>query len=51
MSTVLWACAFLFFRTGIIPLREIDLSEIEIIEREKELRPAEKILPWYRVLV
>ncbi|KAL6250486.1 hypothetical protein RBB50_002788 [Rhinocladiella similis] len=47
----LWACAFLFFRSGIIPLREIDLSEIEIIEREKELRPAEKKLPWYRVLV
>jgi hypothetical protein len=47
---VLWAAAQLVYRTGFISLQAMDLSEIEIIEREKAEATWEKPLPWYRAL-
>jgi hypothetical protein len=47
----MWGIAWLYLRDGIIPLRELDFSEFEKIEMERELAPEEKKLPWYRVLV
>ncbi|KAH8896908.1 hypothetical protein GQ53DRAFT_819159 [Thozetella sp. PMI_491] len=48
---VLWAISWFILRDRIISLRQIDLSEIEVIERERESKPEEKKLPWYRVLI
>ncbi|EXJ78263.1 hypothetical protein A1O3_09424 [Capronia epimyces CBS 606.96] len=49
---VLWLGAWLFInRAAIPPLRDVDLSEMQIIEREREVQPEEKALPWYRVLI
>ncbi|KAH7131110.1 amino acid permease/ SLC12A domain-containing protein [Dactylonectria macrodidyma] len=50
LSLVLWAGAFIFLCNPIIPLNEIDLSEMQIIEREREEEEQEEKLPWYRVL-
>ncbi|KAF5014080.1 hypothetical protein F66182_15067 [Fusarium sp. NRRL 66182] len=47
----LWGVSWYFFRSPIIPLRQLDFSELTTIEMEKELAPEEKKLPWYRVLV
>lgn len=47
----LWGISLYFFRTPIIPLRQLDFSELTTIEMEKELAPEEKKLQWYRVLV
>jgi amino acid transporter len=46
----LWAGSFLFFRDRIVSLRDMDLSEIHLIEAERDAAPLEKKLPWYRVL-
>lgn len=46
----LWGGAYCFFRTGIIPLDRVDLSEIEIIDREREAEEFGPKLAWYRVL-
>ncbi|OKL59901.1 hypothetical protein UA08_04539 [Talaromyces atroroseus] len=46
----MWGIAWYFLRSGIIPLRELDFSELDQIEMEKELAPEEKKLRWYRVL-
>ncbi|KAF5000829.1 hypothetical protein FGRMN_1437 [Fusarium graminum] len=46
----LWGGAYFFLRTPIVPLKTMDLSEMEVIEREKENAPEEEKLPWYRVL-
>jgi yeast amino acid transporter len=51
ISTALWGISWIILRDKIIPLRDIDLSEIELIEREREMEVQEKKLPWYRVLV
>jgi hypothetical protein len=34
-----------------VSLEKMDLSEIETIERERELAAPEKKLPWYRVVI
>ncbi|KAI1621839.1 amino acid permease [Exophiala viscosa] len=48
----LWAVAWLFYRTKPLKLSQIDLSEIEQIEREKELEQVERDLrSWWRLYI
>ncbi|KAH8674276.1 amino acid permease [Xylariales sp. PMI_506] len=47
---VLWGGSYIYFRAPFVRLSEMDLSEIEVIDREREAEVEEKKLPWYRVL-
>jgi hypothetical protein len=47
---VLWGVCYLFIRPPFTSLLEIDLSEMDVIERERVVELPEKRLPWYRVL-
>jgi amino acid transporter len=47
---LLWVVAFFFSRSGIVALQDVDLSEIEDVDREKTdiLNSVESNLPWWR---
>lgn len=47
---LLWVVAFWFQRSGVIKLRDIDLSEMADVEREKAeiLVSPVRNLPWWR---
>lgn len=46
----LWVVAFFFSRSGIVALQDVDLSEIQDVDREKTdiLNSIESNLPWWR---
>ena len=47
---LLWVVAFLFSRSGIVALQDVDLSEIQDVDREKTdiLHSVDSDLPWWR---
>jgi amino acid transporter len=47
---LLWIVAFFFSKSGIVALQDVDLSEIQDVDREKTdlLSSIESNLPWWR---
>lgn len=52
MSIALWAIAWFVFRAKVVPLAEMDLSEIYLIEQEEEqaklVEADAPTLSWWR---
>ena len=47
---LLWVVAFIFLRSGIVALQDVDLSEIQDVDHEKAdiLNSVDSNLPWWR---